>query len=88
MARNCRSGNADEPALRQREAEFKAEMDKLRKENNELRTTKRHKNDGSFGQAAAALKNRLDEDEETQPELGAPGLRSAWQMTRRIGQQY
>eukprot|EP00808_Paulinella_micropora_P015465 g55656.t1 len=56
-------------ALRQREAEFKAEMDKLREENNELRTTKRHKNDGSFGQAAAALKNRLDEDEETQPEL-------------------
>eukprot|EP00808_Paulinella_micropora_P025588 g67920.t1 len=64
-------------ALRQREAEFKAEMDKLREENNELRTTERHKNDGSFGQAAAALKNRLDEDEETQPELGAPGLRSA-----------
>eukprot|EP00808_Paulinella_micropora_P020939 g44899.t1 len=61
--------------LLQRETDFKKEMDMLRKENNELRASKRQK--GEQGRATATLRNRLEEEDETQHETGSTGLRSA-----------
>eukprot|EP00808_Paulinella_micropora_P018451 g34324.t1 len=62
-------------ALLQRETDFKKEMDMLRKENNDLRASKRQK--GEQGKATATLRNRLEELDENQHETGSTGLRTA-----------
>eukprot|EP00808_Paulinella_micropora_P031285 g48636.t1 len=62
-------------AQQQHEAKIKNELTKLRRENAELRASKRHK--GPDGGTAATLLNRLDEEDETHQESGAPGLRHA-----------
>eukprot|EP00808_Paulinella_micropora_P020463 g39127.t1 len=69
----------------QHEAEIKNELAKLRRENAELRASKRHK--GPNGGTAAALLNRLDEVDKAHQEPGAPGLRHALaqlRMTKQI----